>query len=81
VGAGILKAQYLFSEHHLGYISIPKLRSFWVKFGKKEIKDLHYSVFESNEPKIHRCATLYLHLDRDNDVHRYNPISIISSKL
>jgi hypothetical protein len=36
VGAGILR--YLFSEYHLGSINFPNLRSFWVKFGKKELK-------------------------------------------
>jgi hypothetical protein len=81
MGAGVLKAQCLLSKCCLGYISIPKFKVIWVTFGKKVIKDLRYSELGSNETKIHRCATLYLYLDGNNDVHRYNPISIISSKL
>ena len=53
---------------------------FGSNLGKEKLKTSTIVYLIQYESKICWFATLYMHLDRNNDMYRYNLISIVSSK-
>jgi hypothetical protein len=54
---------------------------FGSNLGKEKLKTSTIVYLIQYESKICWFATLYMHLDRNNDMYRYNLISIVPSKL
>ena len=54
---------------------------FGANLGKEKLKTSTIVYLIQYESKIYWFATLYMHLDRNNDMYRYNLIPTVPSKL
>jgi hypothetical protein len=64
-----------------GHTKICGQFGFGSNLGKEKLKTSTIVNLIQYESKIRWFATLYMHLDRNNDMYRYNLISAVPSKL
>jgi hypothetical protein len=64
-----------------GYTKICGQFGFGSNLGKEKLKTSTIVNLIQYESKTRWFATLYMHLDRNNDMYRYNLISTVPSKL